>query len=386
MSQINSVPLLDTTRIPDACSTELKETCARILDSGQFILGPEVDQFEAEMANYLGTSHAIGVSSGTDALILALMALGVKAGDEVICPSFTFFATAGAIWRLGAVPVFVDIEPDTFNISAQSVHAAITSKTRAIMPVHLFGQMANMEALTEVAKAQKISIIEDAAQAIGSETNGQKAGTIGQFGAFSFFPTKNLGGYGDAGLVTTNDDALAAKARVLRVHGAEKRYYHEQVGGNFRIDALQAGLLRTRFKHLGTGGEARKRWANLYSDAFTDAGITAPGATQITVPREITGKHVFNQYTLRASSKEHRSHILRCLQTASIGHSVYYPVPLHLQSCFSGLGYKLGDLPETEKAADTVFSIPVFPQLTQDEHRYVTETIIEAAQSFKAGS
>lgn len=384
MSKITSVPLLDTTRIPDACRNDLRATCERIIDSGQFILGPEVARFEEEMASYLGVKHAIGVSSGTDALILALMALGVGPGDEVICPSFTFFATAGAIWRTGAKPVFIDIDPASFNIDPELLESAITDRTRAIMPVHLFGQMADMTAINIIAQAHDLPVIEDAAQAIGSKIGSAHAGTMGTMGAFSFFPTKNLGGYGDAGLVVTHDDAIAEKTRVLRVHGAEKRYFHQSVGGNFRIDALQAGLISARFKHLGTGDEGRRGWAKAYDEAFTAAGLCEPGPAQLTLPPRITGQHVFNQYTLRASSETCRRHILEHLKQENIGHSIYYPVPLHRQECFSVLGYQDGQLPLTEAASRTVFSIPVFPQLTTAEHDRVIEVMVDACRSFES--
>lgn len=382
MSETKGVPLLDTTRIPKACRQELRDVFDKILDSGQFILGPEVDRFEEILAAYLGTRHAIGVSSGTDALILSLMTLGIGPGDEVICPSFTFFATAGAIWRVGARPVFVDIEPKSFNINPELIEAAITQNTRAIMPVHLFGQMADMTTICAIAKTHNLAIIEDAAQAIGSKTKGVHAGTLGDLGAFSFFPTKNLGGYGDAGLVITNDPKKAERARTLRVHGGQRRYYHEEVGGNFRIDAIQAALIATRFKHLGTGVDGRRQWANRYNQAFEAAGLTGPGPSQLTLPAQTNGEHAFNQYTLRAQNSSHRTHMLESLKRAQIGHSVYYPVPLHQQGCFASLGYTAGQLPETEKASATVFSIPVFPQLTEPEHATVIEAVITGCQSF----
>jgi dTDP-4-amino-4,6-dideoxygalactose transaminase len=382
LSSITSVPLLDTTRISDACSKDLQATCERIIKSGQFILGPEVTNFEETMAQFLGAKHAIGVSSGTDALILALMTLGVGQGDEVICPSFTFFATAGAIWRVGAKPVFVDIDPASFNMDPSLLEAAITENTRAIMPVHLFGQMADMHEINAIAHKHGLPVIEDAAQAIGSSIDGCNAGTMGSIGAFSFFPTKNLGGYGDAGLVVTSDDAIAEKARVLRVHGAEKRYYHQTVGGNFRIDALQAGLIGTRFKHLGTGVDGRRAWAGAYDAELKKQGLCDPGPSQLTLPPRTTGRHAFNQYTLRAASNAHRQHILSELSAANVGHSVYYPVPLHRQECFASLGYHDGQLPHTEAASETVFSIPVFPQLSKAEHGRVVEVLVTASQSF----
>ena len=384
LSKITSVPLLDTTRISDSCRNDLRATCERIIDSGQFILGPEVTSFEETMASYLGVKHAIGVSSGTDALILALMVLGVGPGDEVICPSFTFFATAGAIWRTGARPVFVDIDPASFNLAPDLLESVITDKTRAIMPVHLFGQMADMLAINAVAKKHSLPVIEDAAQAIGSKIDSAHAGTMGTMGAFSFFPTKNLGGYGDAGLVITDEETIAEKARILRVHGAQKRYFHQNVGGNFRIDALQAGLIATRFKHLGTGADGRRAWAKDYDDAFHAAGVCEPGPSQLTLPPRTIGRHAFNQYTLRASSESHRAHMLDHLKRENIGHSIYYPVPLHRQECFSELGYREGQLPHTEAASRTVFSIPVFPQLTAAEHGRVTEVVVNACRSFES--
>ena len=309
MSQTTPVPLLDVTRNSDEYHRELIATCERVLSSGRFILGDEVTKFEDEIAAEIGVKHAIGVSSGTDALLLALMALGVGEGDEVICPTFTFFATAGSIWRVGAKPVFVDCGPDSFNLDVEAIQEAITPQTKAIMPVHLFGQCAPIESIVELARRHDLPVIEDAAQAIGAKIGTTQAGTFSDFGAFSFFPSKNFGGFGDAGLVTTNRDDLAERAKILRVHGGERRYYHREVGGNFRIDALQAALLRVKLRHKGTGAAGRQAHAAFYDQALVNAGLAGPDAPLDLPVREV-GEHTFNQYTLRAQSREDREAIL----------------------------------------------------------------------------
>ncbi len=380
MSEQEPVPLLDVTRNSEDYTRELTSTFEAVVASGRFILGDEVSAFEAEMAANIGAKHAIGVSSGTDALLLALMSLGIGVGDEVICPTFTFFATAGSIWRVGAKPVFVDCAPESFNLDPAGVRAAITSKTRAIMPVHLFGQCAPMDEISDIARRHDLAVIEDAAQAIGAAIDSRQAGTFGDFGAFSFFPSKNFGGFGDAGLVTTSRDDLAERARVLRVHGGERRYYHREVGGNFRIDALQAALLRVKLRHKGIGAEGRRQHASHYDQALTDAGITGPDAP-LTLPDRELGEHTFNQYTLTARTPEIRSAMLEELASHGIGHAVYYPVPLHLQECFASCSYAAGDFPRAEALSGRVFSIPVFPELTESERDRVVAVLIAAAKA-----
>lgn len=365
-----SVPLLDLTRLSSDEVTAYVSTFTRVLKSGHFILGPEVDAFERECAELVGVKHALGVSSGTDALILALMALDIGPGDEVICPTFTFFATAGAVWRVGAKPVFVDVSPTTFNIEAAAIERAITPKTRAIMPVHLFGQCAEMDPIVALAKARNLHIIEDSAQAILATDNGRQTGAFGAFACFSFFPSKNLGGFGDSGLVTTNDDALAAKARMLRVHGMQPKYYHQLVGGNFRIDALQAALLRHKVPKVKADTDARRRNAKFYLDTLEP--LTQKCA--ITLPHQQQAEHTWNQFTIRVHSSK-RDALQAFLRERKIGSEVYYPVCLHQQACFSSLGYIDASFPHAVLAAKEVLALPVFPGLTQSELDYVANSI-----------
>ncbi len=353
---IDSVPLLDLRRQNKACEPELRAAFERVMASGHFILGPEVEAFESECAALLGAKHAIGVSSGTDALLLAFMALGIGPGDEVVCPSYSFFATAGCVARTGAKPVFVDVLPCCFNMDPAQLERAITPRTKAIVPVHLFGQTAHMGPILELARARKIPIVEDAAQALSARFEGRAAGTLAEFGCFSFFPSKNLGAFGDAGLLTTNDDALAEKAKILRVHGAKPKYYHRFVGGNFRIDALQAALLRVKLPRLAGYTAARQRNVARYREAL--AGIDA-----IVFPRPCQKDHIWNQLVLRVPGK--RDALVAHLKQRNIGTEVYYPVPLHRQECFPGLAE--GTLPVSERAAKETLAIPVFPELQTDE-------------------
>lgn len=361
------VPMLDVVAQNAPLSEELREAFARVLESGQFILGPEVAAFEAEVAAYIGATHAIGVSSGTDALLLALMALGVGPGDEVITTPFTFFATGGSIARVGARPVFVDIDPVTFNLDPARVE--IGPRTKAILPVHLFGQTCDMRALREVAGS--VPIIEDAAQALGASGDAGPAGTVGAFGCFSFFPSKNLGGFGDGGLVTTMDDELAERARVLRVHGAKPKYFHAFIGGNFRLDALQAALLRVKLPHL-EGWHARRRDnAARYTQLFTAAGL--PPA-RLTPPTAVHERHVYNQYVIRT---DRRDALAAHLAEAGVATAIYYPKPLHLQQCFASLGYRAGDLPNAERACAEVLALPVYPELGEERVQRIAELVIE---------
>ncbi|HOW86862.1 MAG TPA: DegT/DnrJ/EryC1/StrS family aminotransferase [Candidatus Aminicenantes bacterium] len=371
-----NVPLLDLKAQYAAIREEIRPALDRVVESQFFILGPEVEALESEIAAYAGVRHAIGVSSGTDGLLVALMALGIKPGDEVVTTPFSFFATAGVIARLGAVPVFADIDPATFNIDPALLGRAITPRTRAILPVHLFGQCADMDPILAAARARGIPVVEDACQSIGAEYKGRKAGSLGDLGVFSFFPSKNLGGFGDGGMVVTNDPALSERIRLLRQHGSAKTYHHKLVGGNFRLDALQAAVLRVKLKHLDGWSAARRANAARYSELLAGTGLLDRSAVQVPV-REKSGDpnhHIFNQYTLRARK---RDGLQAFLKAAGIGTAVYYPVPLHLQECFAGLGNKAGDFPEAEKAAAEVLSLPVYPELAREQMDHVVRKIDE---------
>lgn len=353
-----TIPLLDLQAQLAPIRDEIQAAIHRVLDSGVFILGPEVEAFEQEIAAYSQCQYGIGVSSGTDALLVALMAIGTNPGDEVITTPFTFFATAGSIARLGAKPVFVDIEPDSFNLDVTKIAAAITPRTRAIMPVHLYGQMVEMEALMELAARHKLFVIEDAAQAIGAEYKGRRAGSIGHLGCFSFYPTKNLGSPGEAGMVVTNDAALARRMKALRNHGSTVRYYHPMVGGNFRLDAIQAAVLRVKLPYLDEWTAARQRNADWYRQSWpTDSPLTLPAA----LPQR---RHIYNQFVIRTPQ---RSAVIERLQARKIGHEIYYPLALHLQECFSDLGYNPGDFPVAEAATQEVLALPIYPELTEDQ-------------------
>ena len=374
-----TVPFLDLKRSNGPLEAELTAAFSRVLRSGHYILGPEVADFERRCADYLGVKHAIGVSSGSDALIVSLMALGIEPGDEVICPCYTFFATVGAIVRCHAKPVFVDIRLDDFNCAADAVAARVTSKTKAIIPVHLYGQMAEMDPLVEVAKQHRLAIIEDAAQAFGARYRDRGAGSIGDVGCFSFFPSKNLPAMGDAGLVTTQDESLATRIRVLRAHGAQVKYHHEMVGGNFRLDALQAALIGVKLNH--TDGYAEKRQANaqLYQRHFEKGGIAAPNdgdidsAAALLYPKTLQQRHVFNQYVIRVPNR--RDALLSYLRSKKVGAQVYYPEPLHVQPCFAELGYREGDFPHAERAAKETLALPIFPELEENEIELVVEHV-----------
>jgi dTDP-4-amino-4,6-dideoxygalactose transaminase len=365
------VPLLDLTRTAPDIQEELRRAFDRVLESGFFVLGSEVDAFERECAEWIGVRHALGVSSGTDALILALMASCIGPGDEVICPSYTFFATAGSIWRVGATPVFVDIDPVSFNCDPEDVARKLGPKTRAILPVHLYGQCAEMGALLELVGGRDIAIIEDAAQAIGARWNGRSAGSIGTFGCFSFFPTKNLGCLGDGGLVTTEDDDLANRARIMRVHGMEPKYYHSMVGGNFRIDALQAAFLRVKLPRLREAEQRRRANAARYRELFAAADLVAPEGERapgrLGLPAELSKDHTYNQFVVRVFGDGARDALRATLTESGVGTEVYYPVPLHLQECFRSLGHQAGDFPESERAALETLALPIFPELRPDE-------------------
>lgn len=366
------VPLLDLKAQYALIRTEIREAMERVLESQQFILGPEVEALEREIADYSGCVFGIGVSSGTDALLVALMAIGIEPGDEVIVPTYSFFATAGAVARLGAKPVFVDIDPLTYNLAAAELEGLVNERTRAIVPVHLFGQMADMDPIIQVARAHGLYVIEDAAQAIGAEYKGQRAGSIGHLGCFSFFPSKNLGAFGDAGMVTTNDQALAERVRILRSHGSAPRYYHRVVGGNFRIDALQAAVLRVKFKYLEDWTRARQSNAERYRSLFAETEIKRSRA-QVGLPHESAEcRHIFNQFVIRT---DRRDGLRDYLQANKIGTEIYYPVPLHRQECFAQLGYGAGQFPESERAALETLALPIYPELEPDAQERVVETV-----------
>ena len=365
-----TVPLLDLQAQYRPLRDELLAAVTRVCDSQRFILGPEVDALERELERALGVSHAITVSSGTDAILATLMALGIGPGDEVITPTYSFFATAGCVARVGATPKLVDIDPASCNVDPDAVRAAITAKTKAIIPVHLYGQMADMSALMDVADG--IPVIEDACQAIGATQHGRQAGTIGAAGCFSFFPSKNLGAFGDAGLVITNDAGLAHELTLLRNHGAEPKYFHKRIGGNFRLDAVQAAVLRVKLPHLDRWTEARRANARRYDQLFADAGLTS----KIGLPRELPGfRHIFNQYVVRLPD---RDRVRAYLTSQGIGTEIYYPVPFHLQECFAPLGHARGDFPHGEEAADTTVALPIYGELTEEQQQAVVSALREA--------
>jgi len=392
------VPMLDLVRQYESIREEMDAAILEVVRSGKYILGPFVEQFEERAAEYCGVKHAIGVASGTDALLLSLKASGIGPGDGVILPSFTFFATAGVVHNVGATPVFADIDPKTFNLDPDHLRHVLTTNStnpknstnpmnptlRAVIPVHLYGQMADMDEIMAIAKEFDLAVIEDAAQAIGAEywggggidrelrtTNLEpavKAGSIGDLGCFSFYPTKNLGAYGDGGMVTTNDDTLAEKIRLLRVHGAYPKYFHKTVGFNSRLDAIQAAILRVKLGHLDAWSRARRDVADQYDEALTDLpGIDTPFRAE-------DRTHIFHQYTIRVLDGK-RDALAEHLKERGIGMMIYYPVPLHLQECFAHLGYREGELHASERASEEVLSLPIFPEITTRERRIVAEVV-----------
>jgi len=359
------VELLDLKRQYGAIQREIEEALLSTARSGRYILGPAVESFEKRIAAYIGVSYAIGCASGSDALLLSLQALRVGEGDEVITTPYTFFSTAGCIRRLGARPVFVDIEPETFNINPDLIPRAVTERTRAIIPVHLFGQCATMEKILDVAKEGSIPVVEDACQAIGASRNGKKAGSFGQAGCFSFFPSKNLGGFGDGGLITTASSELNETLRMLRDHGQKPRYHHQVVGINSRLDALQAAVLEVKLRYLDKWNEKRRDNARYYNERLKDLGLG--------VPLEAEGNfHTYNQYVVRVPE---RKLLLERFKRSRVGFGLYYPIPLHLQGCFADLGYKKGDFPEAERAAEETVALPVYPELTRQEQDLIIREI-----------
>jgi dTDP-4-amino-4,6-dideoxygalactose transaminase len=366
------VPLLDLKQQHEALRDELRAAVERVLDSQQFILGEDVRLLETELARYTESRHAVGCGSGSDALLLALLALDIKDGDEVVTTPFTFFATAGAITRTGARPRFVDIEPRTYNINPARLEEAINERTRAVMPVHLYGQCAEMDEILRVAERHNLAVIEDAAQAIGALDRGRQAGSLGAIGCFSFYPTKNLGAAGEAGFLTTNDDRVAERLRRLRVHGGATEYQHEEVGFNSRLDTIQAAILRVKLPHLDAWSQSRRERADAYTRLLTDAGLN-----EVVTPPFVRAdaRHIFHQYVIRVSTPTRRDALIEHLRQNGVGTKIYYPVPLHLQECFAYLDYKEGDFPESERAARETLALPMFPELNDEQQQYVVETI-----------
>jgi dTDP-4-amino-4,6-dideoxygalactose transaminase len=369
---VQAVPLLDLGAQWAAIREETLAAITRVCDSQRFILGAEVAAFEREIAEAIGVGHAVGMSSGTDALLAALMALRIGPGDEVVTSTYSFFATAGAIARVGARAVLVDIDPVTFNLDPAAVASAVTSRTRAIMPVHLYGQCADMDALGTIAGKAGVPIIEDAAQAIGSRIDSRQAGTFGLSACFSFFPSKNLGAFGDAGMVTTGDASMADALRLVRNHGAEQQYFHRIVGGNFRIDALQAAVLRVKAPHLPGWTEGRRRNAATYRQLVADAGLS----DRVGLPVELAGRyHIYNQFVVRVPD---RDRVKEALAARRIGTAIYYPVPFHLQECFAHLGYREGAFPHAERAARETLALPIYPELTDAQLAAVVSALADA--------
>jgi dTDP-4-amino-4,6-dideoxygalactose transaminase len=381
-----NVPLLDLKAQYLSIKPEVDAAIVEVCESQKFILGPQVKACEEAIARYSNCAHAVGVSSGTDALLISLMAEGIRPGDEVITTAYSFFATAGCIARLGAKPVFVDIDPVTYNIDPAAVDARCTSRTKAILPVHLFGRMADMDPLMEVANRRNLVVVEDGAQAIGAEYGGRRAGSVGHYGCFSFFPSKNLGAFGDGGMVVSNDTERAERLRVLRAHGSKPKYYHKLVGGNFRLDTLQAAIVLIKLKHLDDWTAGRQSNAARYDNLFRESDLVTSGRLQVPRIPSFSGsgdqgpatmnghRHIVNQYVVRV---QRRNELQAFLKEKGIGTEVYYPLPLHLQECFASLGHKPGDFPESEKAANETLALPVYPELSDTQAGYVVDSIGE---------
>lgn len=387
-----NVPLLDLKAQYQSIKKELDDAMIRVAESQYFILGPDVQKMEKELCDFLGCKYAFGVSSGTDALLLALMALDIKQGDEVIVPTYSFFATAGVVARLNATPVFVDVDPVTFNIDPEEVRKKITDKTKAIVPVHLYGQSSDMDAIMQIANENNLFVIEDGAQAISTQyKDGRCAGTIGHIGCYSFFPSKNLGCFGDGGLVVTNEDDLAYRMKIMRVHGGDPKYYHKVIGGNFRMDAIQAAIISVKLPHLNSWSEGRRKNANLYTKLFIENSLaTKTGGTKFSSAEKVLlpaavyensghkNHHIYNQYCIRV---EKRDELRKYLSEKNIGTEIYYPVPFHQQECFKYLGYKDGEFPLSEFSAQHSVALPIYPELSASQIEYVVTTI---AEFFKA--
>lgn len=371
------VPLLDVGRGNRPLHDEFVEAIAGVVSSGRFLHGPDVKTLEEEIATRVGVPHAVACASGSDALLLALMAVDVGPGDEVLVPSFTFFATASAVWRLGAKPVFVDIDPQTFNIDPNLIEAAITPATKAIIPVHLFGQTAAMTPIMEIARRHGLTVVEDLAQAIDARYGSHAAGAMGDIGCISFYPTKNLGGFGDGGMLTARDSRIADRLRLLAGHGMNPRYYHREVGINSRLDTIQAAILRVKLRHLDSWNTSRRLNAERYTRLFRAARLDLEVQLPVELPKR---RHVWNQYTIRVAGGR-RDAIREYLNQCQVGAEIYYPVPLHQQECFRSLGYRKGDLPHTERAAAEVLSLPIFPELTEAEQATVVSRLASAMTS-----
>lgn len=388
IGDIMQVPLLDLKQQYQSIKKEIDEALIRVAESQYFILGPEVEKMEKSFNEYLKVKHSVGVSSGTDALLLALMAIDIKPGDEVICPTYSFFATAGVIARLHAKPVFAECDPVTFNIDPNKIEELITPTTKAIIPVHLYGQSCEMDRIMEIAKKHDLFVVEDGAQAIGVQyKDGRYVGSIGDIGCFSFFPSKNLGCFGDGGLTTTNDDYLGERLHIMRVHGGKPKYYHKVIGGNFRIDAIQSAVINVKLPHLESWSEKRRQNAAFYTQKFIEAGLAeAEGKicyddkNKVLLPKPVykdsgvKNYHIYNQYIIRV---ENRDACRQFLTDNKIATEIYYPVPFHLQECFADLGYKKGDFPVSEAAADTSIALPIYPELTREQLSFVVEKIGE---------
>jgi dTDP-4-amino-4,6-dideoxygalactose transaminase len=371
------VPLLDLKGQYQTIKDEITPVLTEIVDSQQLILGPHVNSLEEKIAGYCRAKYAVGVSSGTDALLLSLMVEGVGPGDLVLTTPYTFFATAGAIARVGAQPAFADIDPVTFNLSPESVAAVIDSldtdrkkRLKTMIPVHLYGQCADMDGLLEIAASHELSVIEDAAQAIGAAYKGRRAGAMGDYGCFSFYPSKNLGAFGDGGMVTAMDEQRHQRLLIMRVHGGEQRYYHHVIGGNFRLDAIQAAVVEIKLKHLDGWTAGRQKNAQTYRKFFADAGLSE----NVILPEEIEERHIYNQFVIRVAP-DRRDDLRAFLTEAGVGTDIYYPVPLHLQKCFSYLGHRQGDFPESERAARETIALPIYSELSEDQLAYVVEKI-----------
>ncbi len=372
-----AIPALDLKAQYQTIREEIDCVVREVIENQYFVLGPEVSGLESELASYCEAEHGIGCASGTDALLLPLLAWGIGPGDEVITTPYTFFATAGSIWRLGARPVFVDIDPLTYNIDPEKLEAAISSKTKAIIPVHLYGQAADMDPILEIAQRHGLNVLEDAAQAIGASYKGRRIGSISHASAFSFYPSKNLGGFGDGGMVTTNDQDLAAKIGRLRVHGMEPKYHHGEVGLNSRLDALQAAVLRVKLRHLDTWTAARRANAESYRERFEASGL----AEFLTLPTEASRRiHVYNQFVIRVDASV-RDTLRADLGKRRIGTEIYYPIPLHLQSCFASLGHQTGDFQHSEAASKQTLALPLYPELTGEMIQQVVDSVAESLQS-----
>ncbi|WP_044641302.1 DegT/DnrJ/EryC1/StrS family aminotransferase [Risungbinella massiliensis] len=362
---MKKIPLLDLQAQYATIRDDIRQAVDNVLEGGAYIMGPEVKKLEQEIAEFCGVKHAIGVANGTDALLLVLDAAGVGPGDEVITTPFTFFASAEVISQLGATPVFADIDPKTYNIDVEQVRAKITNKTKAIIPVHIFGQPAEMDELMKLAEQHNLFVLEDAAQAIDAEFKNKKIGNWGHAGTFSFFPTKNLGGYGDGGMIVTNDDQIAEKVRILRVHGSNPKYYHSMIGYNSRLDELQAAALRIKLRHLRDWNDARRQKAAIYDELLKDLPVVTPYHAE-------DRRHVYHLYIIQADD---RAGLMNHLKENGIATGIYYPVPLHRQNVYESLGYGVGSIPISEKMADRTFAIPLYPELTREDQEYIAQTI-----------